>query len=235
MTTEEHDPNTQDPAGLADQAASSGGQGAPISLDESTVKAFVENPLLVSLIEEVAERKSKSVKDRRIAGLEKEVQDIVSQLNLTPEQAGKVKQIQQEKLLEQLSEAVLGNQHSTSSTPAATQSKGQVDIVGSFSKAGYDINQLSLADIEFAEKFSGDDVALANALVKRRLQAGTQNPPPQSPSAVMPGGTNVAPQSGSQAALRQEYDAKLAKVRPGDVGSLMALKQEYRKKGLDIF
>ena len=46
---------------------------------------------------------------------------------------------------------------------------------------------------------------------------------------VLPGGGN-APHD-----LRQVYEQRKGKLRPGDVNALMALKREFREKGLEIY
>jgi hypothetical protein len=239
MTNQEHDPSNVDSAGLAGQADNSQSQGAPISIDEATVKALINHPLVKDAIIEEAKRAGQSVKDRRFAGLEKDVQDLISQLNLTPEQESRYKSISQDRLLQQLSEAVLGDGQNVSTGKVANPPSGNtVDIVGSFQKAGYDINSLSLADIEFAEGFKGSSVELANALLKRRLNpsGGSQQQTPLSQGGQMPvsSGLPVA-SAGSAAALEADYRARLGKIRPGSVDEVAALKAEFRKKGLDVF
>lgn len=234
MSTTEHDPNDSDALGQASQEENSNQAGTPISLDDATVKALVNHPTFQAVITDIAEKKSQATKDRRIAGLENQVSDILSKLDLTPEQQNRVKEIERDNLLSQLQKAVLeggspgGQANPTGGTP--------VNIIGAFAQAGYDPNAISIVDWEWAENFKGDDVALANALAKRRLSGGQTNEAEPNLAAAMPGGSTVStPATGSQAALQNGYQAELKNIRPGDFAALTALKAKYRKQGLDIF
>lgn len=230
MTTEERDLNTPDPD-QGNDAVNSGKTGAPISLDDATVNALIKHPTF----QEVLSQRQQAVKDRRIAKLDNQVNDILERLNLSPEQTAQVKEIQRDQLLADLQARVLGNEEPSGAGPAKPKTTEEVDIIGSFTKAGFDPNYISREDLEFAENFNGSSTQLANALLKRRIERQSGGAP-VSAGGVMPasGGVPVA-QSGSQSALEAEYRSKLSKIRPGSVDEIMRLKMEYRNKGLNIY
>lgn len=233
MNTEEHDQTPADSTGSANQGDSQGA-GASISLDEATVKALLDNPLVTDRLTQIAQKSSQSVKDRRIAGLEKDVQELISRLDLTPEQQRQYKSIQQEKLLEQLQEKVFGSQDQAAGT-ANTQPGQQLDIVSSLQSAGYNINAVSAEDIAFVESFKGSQAELTNALLKRRV-GSMGNAPAASAAGVMPVSQGLpTAAAGSQEALQAEYNKRIAALPPGSIDQIFALKKEFRDKGLNIF
>ena len=150
MQTEEHDSQQSVPGQGNDPQTSTSGS-APISLDDATVEGFLNHPKVKEVIESTAERKAKSLKDRRIAGLEKDVEDILSQISLTPEQRAQVDAISQKNVIAKLQEAVFNQQGNSSPSPAKGQGSDGPDFIGTFQKAGYDVNSLSMEDLSFAE------------------------------------------------------------------------------------
>lgn len=229
MSTEEHDLSSVDP-GQGNDAGNSQEADAPISLDDATVNALINHPTFQATLEQ----RQQAVKDRRIARLDNQVNEILDKLKLTPEQTAQVKEIQRDQLLEDLQRRVL-NGDVSGQGPAKPEATEPVDIIGSFTKAGFDPNQITREDLEFAETFKGSSTQLANALLKRKVERQSGGAPVTA-GGVMPAGGGVpVAQSGSQSALEAEYRAKLSKIRPGSVDEVTALKQEYRKKGLNIY
>lgn len=230
----EHDPTTVDPGQSATGAASSPAAGAPISLDDATIKAIVGHPEFQGALQ--------GVKDRRISKIEKglgDVNAVLEQLNLTPEQKKQYAEIEQSNLIKQLTAAVFGegedgpNKQAVSGVPPASGSPGtSIDIASAYKEAGFDPNQLTIEDVTYAETFT-DPVALKNALLKKavEMRAGL----PQPTAASMPpatGGINV--NADGQAQLKRAYEDRKKSIRPGDVSALTNLQIEFRGKGLKI-
>lgn len=232
--TEEHGLQSGSPT-TGNSEVTSGGEGAPISLDDATVDALLSHPKVAERLGQIADQTVKQpVKDRRIARLEKDVQDILGKLDLTPEQQKRYADIQQADLLERLQEAVFSQ--SPSGQEVAKPGPGAtLDIVGAYKEAGFDINNLSLEDVEFAEKFTGSQAELKTALLKRRLTSTSAGPEVSTSGSIPTSGSQTPARPGSQGALQAEYEAQLAKIRPGAVDQIARLKQAFRQRGLDVF
>lgn len=75
MTTQERDPNIEDGTPVAPDGHSQG-QGAPISGDAQLLDSILNNPDAVSKLTTALLRERQSEKDKRIARMEKEIQDL---------------------------------------------------------------------------------------------------------------------------------------------------------------
>jgi hypothetical protein len=243
MTTAERNRQNQDPDPTATGTDSSENGGVPISLDDSTVDALLNNPAVVAKIEAIAEAKAQGSKDRPIAKLENQFNDmsgLLDQLDLTPAQMAKAKEIERDNLLKQLTDRVLGEtpdaqpvpQGSSAPPPASGPGGKPVDVVGSFKAVGSDPSSITKDDFDFASQFT-DEVSLKNALLQKRLeieQAQNQN---TVDGAVMPQ-SGQAPTRDAMVKLQNEYESRLAQIRPGNADAIAQLKVEFRKKGLNI-
>ena len=58
----------------------------------------------------------------------------------------------------------------------------------------------------------------------------TNRPRAGAATVAQPGGSHLP-----EPDLRQEYDQRKKRLRPGDVGALMELKREFRRKGLEVY
>ncbi|HRN50160.1 MAG TPA: hypothetical protein PLC52_04885 [Anaerolineales bacterium] len=69
---------------------------------------------------------------------------------------------------------------------------------------------------------------LASLALARMAQVG--RPAPRASRAIPPGGAGAAAPD-----ARREYARRLAALRPGDLGALLELKREFRKRGLEVY
>lgn len=234
MTLPERDSTTKD-SDLEAQGADNSGEGnTPISLDDKTIDALLSHPSVEARISQIAESKTQKVKDRRIAKLENQVGDILGQIDLSPEQQAKVKEIERDNLLRQLSEKVLGGE--SPAVPEGGQASPQtgkpVDVVGSFEAVGFNPSSITAEDYAFASQFQ-DEASLKNALLKKRLELEQAEQENTVDGAIMPqGGAN--PPRDALAKLRANYEAELKLIRPGNADAIANLKVKYRRQGLDI-
>lgn len=236
MTQKEHDSQNQDPGSVAPDTASSGEGSAPISLDDSTIEALLAHPSVEAKIEAIAQAKTQGTKDRRIAKMENQLGDIsgiLDQLDLTLEQKDRLKDIERDNTIKQMSEFLQGQGQASSGDLPASESPGKtVDIVGSFKAVGYDPASITSEDLEFASKFSSE-ADLQNALLKQRIENDRQEQASTVEGGVMPmSGQSV--NANTQAQLKREYEDALSRIRKGDADAVANLKAQFRKKGLPI-
>lgn len=207
---------------------------APISLDDKTIEALLSHPSVEKRIAQIAETKTQKVKDRRIARLENQVGDILGQIDLSPEQQARVKEIERDNLLQQLSEKVLGQENEAVSGQgqASPQTEKPVDVVGSFEAVGFNPSTITQADYEFASQFK-DEVSLKNALLQKRLELEQAEQANTVDGAIMPQ-QGATPPRNAMAQLKAQYEAERDLIRPGNADAIANLKVKYRRLGLDI-
>jgi hypothetical protein len=136
---------------------------------------------------------------------------------------------QLEKQYGRLSGEQPGSEGRTSDGSLAKQLLAKVEQVIEKAGLGEDpemaaLMQVSITqeDVQGALDLLGDVTGIA----LRRAGKG----PASAGSVIQPGGGKAPGQD-----LRQAYEARKRKLRPGDVNGLMALKREFRSKGMEIY
>lgn len=206
------------------QSGSSGAQGGqPNSVDVSAIVTELKKQLLPEL-----DKRYQSVKDKRIASLEKEMADFLAKSRDALVADG----VMDQETANQTLASLLPGQKQTQTTQTQTQTpagSGNVEIG--------DVERKILVSMGLKE----DDPDVVAASLRTKDFAGRmaefakiheRRSQPASQAAVsMPVGQSSG--SVSKDALRAAYNAKLQKIR-GDSWAISLLQKEYREKGLEI-
>jgi hypothetical protein len=225
MTQEnvESNPDVQDPEQAAPGTDSQQQDDKQTSQNDVLLERLFSNPKFDKKLDDLAQRKAQSTKDRRFSKINQKINEIVDGLNLTPEQQATLK----EQTLEARLRTLEDHLSSEGGEAATSQPQTSPDFVDVFKKAGIDPN--SVEAVEMATMFKDDPIGLMNAIVSKIAKAPTT--PPAAASVTQPSSGGAAP----QADLQTQYNQELANLRQGDVSALHELKRKYRGKGLDIW
>lgn len=188
---------------------------------------------LTPTIEEIVQRKTKSAKDKRIGRLEGTVRDVLAEMKRLRDKG--FTEAQAEEILNRTSlrpvidededdqpSATPAAGVSTPPPPPAAAPKKEADP----SVFGLNPNDPEVAELVRQGKNTPDD--FYEYISKKKAAA-----PPASPAAVQPQPGGGAPKEDLQA----EYKSKIEEVRKNPLGSkdqILAIRAEYRKKGLQI-
>lgn len=190
------------------------GRGEPTSGIQSAWDPSGIEGQLGKMVEREVNRRFQSAKDKRWAQLEKQYRELselrgVADALLGSDQGSANASEEQAGLLgERIRElAELPGINGNEDARALILRNMQVDDLPAYVKVIEDLLQMTLGDLPETDRKSGASAAMA----------------------VTPGGGD-APGD-----LRQAYRRRKQLLRAGDVNGLMALKREFRQKGLDVF
>lgn len=199
-------------------------------------------PILKQVVQEALEehrRREQSIRDKMEARIQKRVQELEETMrqlvgqDLTPEQRETLRTIAAKNVQSEME----SEQHSAvqTSAPPAPKDANPIErlILRKFQKAGVFIED---GDPELAYLAGADfeDLDDLNSRLDQAIQAKKQrlqNKPSELNPTTSPGRTPLV--SGSQPDLKAEYYKELEKAR-GNVDAIFAIKQKYRKLGLNV-
>jgi hypothetical protein len=192
---------------------------------------------LKPLVEDVSERKAKSLQDRRFSKIEKNLSGAEQAINLfkslkeqglSDEDA--LYRIKTESTIDELKQTIQGLGGKTTSPSVGTGvdvAKRQSQIL---SDAGIAMDDPGVA--EFVGNYNGNDINqylidFQNYVIKRLSKKPAPNP-----ANIQPGKTGTPP---GDIPLMEQYREELKQIRRGDTMAITNLKNKYRHKGLDIW